>query len=235
MDNRKEVLSLILKSEGGLNEDEPAHVGGISYAGITQTTWDAYRVRNSGLPKSVRDLAGQHDLVEAFYVDYFGKYHVWELPEFLQYIFADFVVNAGSAAVKIIQNMAGADVDGLWGSGTSRAVKAWKLHVETSLASDPNIDNELITEFHNYKIAHYERLAQLNPEKYARYLPGWKRRANKVLADLGKYFETEEPTTKAIDEDDVVLTDTGNELDLSAAATEELLAELLRREDTKKS
>ena len=230
MDNKKEVLDLILKSEGGLNEDEPSHVGGISYAGITQTTWDAYRVRNSGLPKSVRDLAGQHDLVEAFYVDYFGKYHVWELPEFLQYIFADFVVNAGSAAVKIVQNMVGVDADGLRGSGTSKAVKSWKARMEVSLASNPDIDNELITEFHNYKIAHYERLAQLNPEKYARYLPGWKRRANNVLADLGKYFETEEPTTKAIDEDDVVLTDTSPEdSSLAGYSDKELLEELQRR------
>ena len=39
-DTRKQVLDLILKSEGGLNEDEPEHVGGVSYAGITQQAYD---------------------------------------------------------------------------------------------------------------------------------------------------------------------------------------------------
>ena len=235
MDNKKEVLSLILKSEGGLNENEPAHVGGVSYAGITQKTWDAYRIRDPLLPQSVRGLEGRHDFVEAFYVDYFGKYHVWELPEFLQYIFADFVVNAGSAAVKIIQRMAGVDADGLWGSGTSRAVQAWNMRIEAALATNPHLDNELITDYHNQKIAHYENLAELNPEKYGQYLQGWKRRANNVLADLGKYFEVEEPTAKAIDEDEVEQAEIlepvrSPEEILASFSTEILLQELLRRE-----
>lgn len=232
--DKKEVLRLLLKSEGGLNEDEPAHVGGISYAGITQTTWDAYRVQDASLPESVRLLEGRHDLVEAFYADYFGKYHVWELPEFLQYIFADFVVNAGSAAVKIIQRMVNTDADGVWGSGTSRAVESWKKTLAPDLVTNPDIDNELITEFHNQKIAHYERLVRLNPDKYARYLPGWKRRANNVLADLGQYFETDSPTAKAIDEDDVQPTytipdTTDKDNPLAGFSMEQLLNEIQRR------
>ena len=234
MDNRKEVLSLILKSEGGLNENEPAHVGGVSYAGITQQAWDVYCKKQSfDLPHSVRELEDKHDLVEEFYTDYFGKYHVWELPEFLQYIFADFVVNAGSAAVKIVQDLAGIEADGIWGSGTSRAVQSWAKEVESSLLTDPNIDNELITEFHNQKIEHYERLAEKNPGKYLKYLSGWKRRANNVIADLGVYFETESPTTKAFDEDDLALED-DVVIDLSTISVSDLLTELLRREGCKK-
>ena len=41
-DTRKQVLDLILKSEGGLNEDEPEHVGGVSYAGITQQAYTGW-------------------------------------------------------------------------------------------------------------------------------------------------------------------------------------------------
>ena len=235
MSVQKEVLELILKSEGGLNEDEPKHVGGVSYAGITQLSWDGYRKQNSQkLPVFVKELENQHDLVEAFYIDYFDKYHVWDLPECLQYIFADFVVNAGGAAVKIIQSMAGVDPDGVYGSGTSKAVAAWKTSVETDLLSDPGVDNELITEFHNQKIAHYERLATANPDKYGRYLSGWKRRSNNVLADLSKYFETEELTMKAIDEDDVVLLSDESvslEKGLEQYSKAELLRELLSREE----
>ena len=84
----------------------------------------------------------------------FDRYHVWELPECLQYIFADFVVNAGSAAVKIIQRFVEVDDDGSWGSGTSKAVAEWKDNVEAGIAIDANTDNDLITRFHEQKIAH---------------------------------------------------------------------------------
>ena len=211
--DHSEVLNLILKSEGGLNENEPAHVGGVSYAGITQKTYDGWLAEyrsgtatpaaNANPPPSVRDLSDRHDVVSAFYTDYFERYHTWELPEFLQYIYADFVVNAGSAAVKIIQRMVEVDDDGAWGTGTSRAVHEWKTHVEDALASDPNVDNDLITQFHEQKLAHYNNLAEMNPAKFGQYLAGWKRRCNNVLSDLGHYFESDEPTPKALDEKDV--------------------------------
>ena len=207
---RDEVLKLVLKSEGGLNENEPEHVGGVSYAGITQQAYDGWRKNvanpfSNELPISVRDLEGNDRVIHAFYEDYFTKYHVWELPECLQYIFADFVVNAGSAAVKIIQMFAGVDHDGIWGSGTSDAVQLWKMRVEKLIDNDLNVDNDLITSFHEQKIAHYERLAEANPAKYGKFLAGWKRRANNVLGDLSHYFENDEPTPKAHDEDDHML------------------------------
>ena len=142
-DTRKQVLDLILKSEGGLNEDEPEHVGGVSYAGITQQAYTAWVNQNMyAHPKSVRDIADKPEIIHAFYEDYFDRYHVWELPECLQYIFADFVVNAGSAAVKIIQRFVGVDDDGSWGSGTSKAVAEWKGSVEAGIAIDANADND---------------------------------------------------------------------------------------------
>lgn len=73
------------------------------------------------------------------------------------------------------------------------------------MEDDPHFDNDLITRFHEQKIAHYERLAEANPDKYGKFLAGWKRRANNVLSDLGHYFENDEPTPKAHDEDDVML------------------------------
>ena len=209
MNEHSEVLRLILKSEGGLNEDEGESVGGVSYAGITQRAYDAF-LKEDGHKypdalsdvESVRQLADRHDVIEVFYVWYLGKYHTWELPTFLQYIYADFVTNAGSAAVKIIQRMAGVGDDGVWGSGTSRAVAEWKAKIEAELATDPNVDNDLITEFHEAKLAHYNFLYENNPSKYGKWIKGWKRRANNVLGDLGDYFENDEPTPKAVDDDD---------------------------------
>ena len=206
MNNHSEVLKMILEDEGGLNEDEPAHVGGVSYAGITQTTYDGWHApARIEKPPSVRLLADYPQIVELFYINYFARYHTWELPEFLQYIYADFVVNAGSAAVKIIQRMVEVDDDGAWGSGTSKAVAEWKALVEVELEKDPNIDNNLITDFHEQKLAHYNHLAEANPPKFGRYLPGWKKRCNKVLAKLDNYFETIEAPVKALAEDDPIL------------------------------
>lgn len=243
MSEHSEVLALILKSEGGLNEDEPDSVGGISYAGITQRTFEAFlQVMGSkypDAPRSVRDLDKRPDLVEAFYVWYFGKYHTWELPAFLQYAYADFVTNAASAAVKIIQRFAGVDDDGVWGRGTSKAVAAWKARIEGELVSDPHLDNNLITAFHDQKLAHYNHLATANPAKFAKYLPGWKRRANNVLSDLGKYFENDEPTPKAIEEDDpihlqekdpfVEISENLKNSELEKFTDDELLGEIQRR------
>lgn len=259
-----EVLELILKSEGGLNEDEPKNVGGVSYAGITQQAYDAFRttthstafssiIGTGNTPESVKELGGtaiddpkwkkrcpldvpaefkvRLDIINAFYEWYFGKYHTWELPEFLQYAFADFVVNAASAAVKIIQRFAGVDDDGVWGSGTSRAVAAWKAKVEAELANDPHVDNNLITDFHEQKLVHYNWLAEANPEKYAKFLPTWKRRCNHVLSDLGHYFENDEPTPKAIDEDDPMqqLIAEPQEIDVDTADIRDVLKNIVKR------
>ena len=202
--DHSKVLALILKSEGGLNEDEPTHVGGVSYAGITQVSYDEWRskARMIQTPESVRDLKDHLNVVNAFYNDYFEKYHTWELPEFLQYIYADFVVNAGSAAVKIIQRLVEVEDDGVWGSGTSKAAAEWKELIGIELEDDANVDNNLITEFHEQKLAHYNNLAEANPDKYGRYLAGWKRRCNSVLAELSNYFEDDVPTPKAVDENE---------------------------------
>ena len=205
--DRAKIIQLIIGSEKGINPREPANVGGISCDGITKQSWEIWSPNNlhrfPEAPESVEGLEKRQDIVEAFYVDYLERYHTWELPEFLQYIYSDFVVNAGKAAVKIIQRMANIDDDGAWGRGTIRAVAAWRQQIELSLEDDPDVDNELITRFHEEKLAHYQRLVDLNPDKFKQWHVGWKRRANHVLAQLEVYFEVAEATPSAMHDDDV--------------------------------
>ena len=205
--DRTQIIQLIIGSEKGINRREPANVGGISCDGITKQSWEIWSPNNlhrfPGAPEAVEGLLKRQDIVEAFYVDYLERYHTWELPEFLQYIYSDFVVNAGKAAVKIIQRMAGTVDDGAWGRNTSGAVAAWKKTVEIELQSDPDIDNELITRFHEEKLTHSQRLVDLNPDKFKQWHAGWKRRANHVLAQLEEYFEGEKATPSAMHDDDV--------------------------------
>ena len=53
----------------------------------------------------------------------------------------------------------------------------------------------------------YRLLADKNPDKYKRYLPGWEKRCMHVLAELQEYFEDDNPSAKvrAIEENDPVL------------------------------
>lgn len=224
-----EIIGLILKSEGGLNENEPAHVGGVSYAGITQTTYDAW----TGVKpvKNVRDLIAHPETVQRFYVDYLDKFHVWDLPECLQYIHADFSINAGAAAVRIIQDMVGVDADGVWGSGTTDAVKAWKANFHVEQDADPDADNRIINQYHEAKLTHYRGLAERKPEIYGKYLAGWEKRAQHVLAQLSEYFQDELPKVRAIDEADVEdvadnVPDLSDGADIELRSTERLLQEL---------
>ena len=112
------LIERIKLTEGGYNPNEPKHVGGESYAGITRATYDEWA--KGPVIKSMKELAKYPDVVMKFYREYLSN--VQELPEFLQYTFADFYTNARGQAVKIIQEMAGATADGIWGTETSAAV-----------------------------------------------------------------------------------------------------------------
>ena len=202
------VISLIIGSEKGLNTNEPASVGGVSLDGVTQQAYNANlsRIREQfpDAPAQVEHLATRPEIVNYFYVLYLGDMHVWILPDFLQYIYADFVVNAGSAAAKIIQRIVGVPADGIIGSGTKRAIADWSDEVVKRLEVDASVDNDLIMEFHTAKLAHYDRLIAANPEKFGKWEKGWKRRANHVLSELSEFFEQEGGTPSAMDEADVL-------------------------------
>ena len=197
---KKEILEKIIKCEGGYNAAEPAHVGP-SYAGITQVTYDQWRAGKADCPATTRELEGRDDIIQAFYYDYFDKYAVWSVPECLQYIYADFVVNAGSNAVKIIQRLVGVNDDGAIGPATRAAINTFTADFNRRLANDIYADNEVITYFDAEKRKHYERLGA-KPE-YAEFLSGWIARCNKVFAALEEYFNDEEQNATAVEPEDV--------------------------------
>ena len=229
---KAQIIALIIGSEKGLNTNEPASVGGVSFDGVSQKTYDGYfariRAHIPDAPINVRQLSDRSDVVTAFYELYLGDYSTWLLPEFLQYIYADFAVNAGGAAAKIIQKMVGVDADGIIGSGTKKAIADWKERVKANLITDPSIDNRLIMKFHEAKLAHYKRLVDGNPEKFGKWYAGWQQRATHVLSQLGEYFETDSGTPSAMDDADAdVLQKTPvTEPESARAATSESQAEI---------
>ena len=221
----------IMQSEGGLNLKEPESVGGKSYGGISQKAlgdWREKRCQITDAPYQVEDLAGtatgtEHenknpfdipvgfsvrcDVIEAFYTDYFKNAHLELLPECLKYMHADFFVNAGYGANKILQRMIGFvdenDVDGILGPASRAKISELKAGIEADLADNPTADDDAITEYHSLKLEHYEAINDRNHDLYEANIKGWRKRAQHVLSELGEYFEDEEPTTSAVlDESD---------------------------------
>lgn len=222
----------LMHSEGGYNPDEPASVGGSSYAGIAQKTYDNWRKTKcqiSDAPNTVKELAGgaigtewekanpftipdefgvRVDVIYAFYTDYFKPAALEFLPECLEYMHFDFFTNAGFTANKIVQKLigiTGKDVDGVIIVGdkmtnSKKALIAFTEQFNITLQSDPYADNDLIEEYHQLKLEHYESLKEKNPTLYEKNIRGWRMRADHVKAELSEYFEDENPTTSAIDE-----------------------------------
>ena len=218
----------IMSSEGGLNLKEPASVGGKSYGGISQKAfgdWRRKKCQISDAPSEVEELAGdalgtQHekrnpfeipeklgvrcDVIEAFYNDYFKNARLEILPECLKYIHADFFVNAGFGANKVLQRMVGLtgkDVDGILGPASREKISELKAQIEADLLEDSTADDDAIMSYHQHKLDHYEAIADVNPELYNTNIKGWKKRAQHILSDLGEYFVDEEPTTSAVIDD----------------------------------
>ena len=181
------MIKQIKLTEGGYNPNEPAHVGGESFAGITKDTYNEWA--KGPVIKSMKELAKYPDVVMQFYREYLSN--VQELPDFLQYTYADFFTNARGNAVKIIQEMVGATVDGTWGPQTKSAVHKWKREIELALLTDSEVDDRIIRKFHEGRMAHYESIKTKNPELYAENIQGWRKRDANVLASLDSYFDND--------------------------------------------
>ena len=172
------TLAFILLHEGGLTAD------GLTYAGITQHTWEAWREKQKDkahLPKEVKHLSDFPKLtvVKRFYFDYFHDWHVWDVHPALQLIYADFVVLSGSEAVREIQKLAGVEADGVWGLGTGVAVKKFNAKL------DKKNKWQAFQQFDKMKLSFFYSLANRNPLKYKNSLRNWIKRSN----DLEAYME----------------------------------------------
>ena len=203
----RQIIDRIRDHEGigKLNEKEPPHVGGISFEGITLRAFVEWiqgegQGKNNGVTH-VRNLVKHPEVVDAFYHDYLKN--AWHLPECLQYMYCDFYTNGQAHANRIIQRMVGVDDDGVWGSGTTRAVQAWTADINERIKTDNSLDNDLITEFHDQKLAHYESLKEINPSLYQTNIAGWKKRAMRLLGEHQQYFEDDEPVATAVNPEDM--------------------------------
>lgn len=223
----KDWFVRIMKSEGGFNPNEPASVGGKSYAGISQATYTEWCREHSTFvdaPAEVEELAGtalgtewekkspldiptqygvRVDVIMAFYRDYFKNARLDIVPECLGYIHADFYTNARYTANKVLQKMVGFEgkaVDGILGSASRQKIGEMREKLAMDMSVNSTADDDLILRYHELKLEHYESLQ--GTEVYTKSIRGWKKRAQHVLAELEDYFHDDEPTTSAIADDE---------------------------------
>lgn len=154
-------LKLVLKSEGG-NDDDPADHGGRTSRGITQREYDAWCAEHDRPAGDVWH-APQAD-INAIYHDEYWNPHCDSLPPGVDYLFFDMAVNAGPArAAKLLQQAVGVTADGRIGPVTRQAVAR----------AD---GTKLIADYSAAKAAFYRNLHQ------PRFLKGWLNRTASVRA-----------------------------------------------------
>lgn len=155
-------LALLLKSEGG-NDDDPSDHGGRTSRGVTQREYDSWR-RISGL--ITRDVwaAGDNEVAEIYYRGYWFPY-CNAMPDGVDYLYFDMAVNAGPhQAAVLLQRALGVTDDGRIGPVTLEAIS--------------NADGaELINKFSVAKANFYRSLHQ------PKYIKGWLNRVASVKAD----------------------------------------------------
>ncbi len=164
-ENFRAALMLVLKSEGG-NDDDPDDHGGRTSRGITQREYDAWRAEN-GKPHIDVWTAPQSDIEAVYYEEYWEPY-CDDFPKGLDYLYFDMAVNAGPyRAATLLQRALHVREDGRIGPITRAAVKNASA-------------KELIDRFSDIKRIWYKSLNQ------PKYTKGWLNRTTEVEANALK-------------------------------------------------
>ncbi|MDE2101786.1 MAG: hypothetical protein KGL39_31355 [Patescibacteria group bacterium] len=162
-------LALVLKSEGG-NDDDPQDHGGRTSRGITQREYDAWRILK-GLP--TRDVWTATDTeVSSIYHDQYWMPFCDGMAKGVDYLFFDFSVNAGPyRAAVMLQRSLGVIDDGRIGPVTLLALSK----------ADPS---QLVQDYSDAKRNFYRSLHQ------PRFLNGWLNRIDSVQTEAEKMLTT---------------------------------------------
>lgn len=168
-----QLIDDVIKREGGF-VDHPADRGGPTKYGITQKTLTLYLARETSVT-DVENLSRQ-TAIDIYYAYYWIKPRVNELPELIQPITFDMIVNSGKRGTQILQNAlinSGYDcgkIDGRIGDKTVASAKQ----------ACADLGNELIRKIVRRRVIFYEGLVKNNDSQRV-FLAGWINRAESFL------------------------------------------------------
>ena len=132
------ALYLVLAQEGGYS-DHPRDPGGPTMRGITISTLAAWR----GRPVTVTDLKAidANEIAAIYKGQYADKVLFSRLPRGVDYAVLDCAVHCGPArAAKLLQDVAGVEMDGIVGAKTLQAVQALAVYDVVDRLSRARLD-----------------------------------------------------------------------------------------------
>jgi lysozyme family protein len=174
-----DCLDFVLAKEGG-KVDDPHDRGGRTAFGVTQVTYDNYRVKR-GLPqRDVWDI--ERNEIKDIYLDgYWLQVKGDQLPAPLDLAVFDAAVNCGPRRVarwlQAAIGMAPGEVDGVLGANTLRYIH------------DVVVSNEVNRTFHRFqklREEHYADLCRRDPSQN-RFINGWNNRIIAVNQKASEY------------------------------------------------
>ncbi|MDE1946184.1 MAG: N-acetylmuramidase [Patescibacteria group bacterium] len=154
------ALPFVLAHEGGF-VDNPHDSGGATNKGVTQATYDVWRLKNGEYKRPVQQIEDNevHDIYKAFY---WGACKCDEIPYPLNFAIFDFNVNAGANAIKVLQKILHVTEDGILGSATLGVIQTnTRVYEDTAALTGKYLD------------ARAEYYRAIGVGKNAEFLGGW--------------------------------------------------------------
>lgn len=186
MTDFEKALSITLKFEGGW-ADDPDDPGGQTMMGVTQKTYDDYRL-GKGLPHASVHEITDDELHQIYYAGYWAPSgcdnFIWPLSACV----FDFAVNSGvSRAMVALQTIIGANADGRFGPVTRGLVQQ----------QDPAT---LAVKLNAARRQYLAAIVAQNP-RLQKFFPGWTKRVAMLEREVLPATQSTQPDTPEPDGD----------------------------------
>ena len=191
------MISDIIDREGGFVND-PKDSGGATNFGVTiGTAIDLGIDKDGNGVTDIKDveLLTKEDAERIFKKRYFYDSNIDKLPKGIQANVFDMNVNAGSRSVRILQEIVGADVDGVIGPQTIAMTEEWLADQAKRGVDNP--EALLSNEYAKKRREFYKWLATNRPKDLRFFKKddggkgGWVKRAEEFMSEKDKWSDKE--------------------------------------------
>lgn len=162
-----DAFKLTIENEGGYS-NKKKDKGGPTNFGVTQATYDVYRVRN-GKPKQAVSLVTLDEAKDVYRTLFWNNLQMDQFPHDLALCLFDAAINhRPSVWCKLLQRTVGAHDDGILGPDTQMA-----LHK----ALESKGEKDVIREYLDHRWDFYDDIVEADPSQLV-WLNGWHNRVD---------------------------------------------------------